>query len=283
MRLVFPGRDHPDATLQAGDYRVGVSEECDIRVRDADWLPHHATLSVDPQRGLWLRLEDGAAPIHVNARPVRECAMLRPGDIVSMGRVQFSVLLEDDPSTPLLPPRRSASMDAAARVAASRAVLRGVSGLSHGHTFALTSDLVIGSADDADIRIESADVAPHHARVELHGDRIVLRAEAPGQRLKVNGMLVENAILHPGDQIAIDPHRFVIEAPGLPPRGGGALSRQRPITQAMPAIPVVPASVPEAAPAPTPASSTGPSAWWLLAAACAIAAALAGILFWGPR
>lgn len=281
MRLVFPGRDHPDANLLSGQYRLGISDECEIRVRGADWLPHHATLSVDPQRGLWLNLEKGATPVHVNARPIRECAMLRAGDIVSMGRVQFCVLLEDDPSTPLLPPRRRTPMEGAARIAASRAVLRGVAGWSHGHTFALTSDLLIGSAADADIRIESTDVAPHHARVELHGDRIVLRAEAPGNRLKVNGMLVENAILHPGDQIAIDPHRFVIEAPGLPPRGGGALSRQRPITQAMPAIPVVPASVPEAAPAP--ASSTGPSAWWLLAAACAIAAALAGILFWGPR
>ncbi len=280
MRLVFPGRDHPDATLQAGDYRVGVSEECDIRVRGADWLPHHATLAVDPQRGLWLKLEEGAAPVHVNARPVRECAMLRPGDIVSMGRLQFTVLLEDDPSTPLLPPRRRTPMEDAARIAASRAVLRGVSGLSHGHTFPLTSDLVIGSAADADIRIESADVAPHHARVELHGDRIVLRAEAPGHRLKVNGMLVENAILHAGDQIAIDPHRFVIEAPGLPPRGGGAIPRQRPITQAMPAVPAAPMPPPKT---DAPSATAGPVAGWLLAAACIIAAVLAGILLWGPR
>lgn len=282
MRLVFPGRDHPDATLQTGEYRVGSSAECDIRVDGASWLPHHATLSVDPQRGLWLKLEPGAAPVHVNARPVRECAMLRPGDLVSIGRVQFCVLLEDDPSTPLLPPRRTAPMEGTARVAASRAVLRGVAGYTHGHTFALTSDLVIGSAADADIRIESTDVAPRHARVELHGDRIVLRAEAPGNRLKVNGMLVENAILHPGDQIAIDPHRFVIEAPGLPPRGGGLGQRQRPITQTMPAVKAAPSAPPppEAAAASV---SSGLGAWWLLVAACAIAAALAALLLWGPR
>ncbi len=279
MRLVFPGRDHPDANLLSGQYRLGISDECEIRVRGADWLPHHATLSVDPQRGLWLNLEKGATPVHVNARPIRECAMLRAGDIVSMGRVQFCVLLEDDPSTPLLPPRRRTPMEGAARIAASRAVLRGVAGWSHGHTFALTSDLLIGSAADADIRIESTDVAPHHARVELHGDRIVLRAEAPGNRLKVNGMLVENAILHPGDQIAIDPHRFVVEAPGLPPRGG-TTPRQRPITQAMPAVPA--SAVPEARTEAAPASG-GPGAWWLLFAAFAVAAALVSLLLWGPR
>ena len=68
-------------------------------------------------------------------------ASLRAGDIVSMGRVQFCVLLEDDPSTPLLPPRRRTPMEGAARIAASRAVLRGVAGWSHGHTFALDNGL----------------------------------------------------------------------------------------------------------------------------------------------
>ncbi len=283
MRLVFPGHTHADVALHPGELSLGASDECDIQLHDAGWLPHHASLGVDPQRGLWLRLEPEAGAVHVNARPVRECAMLRVGDIVSLGGVQFCVMLQDESEiVRQLPPRRGAPMEDPERVAASRAVLRGVAGLFHGRTFSLASGLVIGSAPEADIRIEDAGAAPHHARIELHHERVTLRAEAPGNTLKVNGVMVEDAVLHPGDQVVVGPHRFVVEAPGLPPRGGGAFSpRQRPITQAIPAVPAPPPVPVEREPESPPRGRF--NAWWLLAAAAAIALALAGILVYAPR
>lgn len=283
MRLVFPGQNHADVVLYPGELSLGTSDECDIHIEGAGWLPHHASLTVDPQRGLWLRLEDATGVAHVNARPVRESAMLRLGDIVSLGEVQFCVMLQDENDiVRQVPPRRGVPMDDPERVAASRAVLRGVAGLFHGRTFPLASGLVIGSAPDADIRIEDAGAAPHHARIELHQERVSLRAEAPGNTLKVNGVVVEDAILHPGDQLVVEPHRFVIEAPGLPPRGGRSLSpRQRPITQAIPAVPVPPSTPSRSEPEAPPRGRF--NAWWLLAAAAAIALALAGILIYAPR
>lgn len=283
MRLVFPGHTHADVALHPGELSLGASDECDICVPAAGWLPHHATLTIDPQRGLWLRLEPQAGAVHVNARPVCECAMLRVGDIVSLGDVQFCVVLQDEGQiVRQLPPRRAAPPDGPERVAASRAVLRGVAGLFHGRTFPLASGATIGSAPTADIRIEAAGIAPQHARIELHGERVILRAETPGNALKVNGVMVEDAVLHPGDQIVVEPHRFVVEAPGLPPRGGSLFSpRQRPITQAIPAVPTPPPASRNVEPEPAPRGRF--NAWWLLAAAAAIAAALAGILIYAPR
>ena len=295
MRLVFADPESGEVPLRPGALTLGASGECDIPLGGAGWLPHHASIIVDPQRGLWLQLEPGAAMAHVNARPVRECAMLRAGDIVSLGSVQFSICLGlgEELSVEQLPPLRNnaehaAKADTAERVAATRAVLRGISGLYHGRTFPLVDDVLLGSGAGVPIRIEAPGIAAQHSRFELHRDRIVLRAEAPGNVLKVNGMPVENTILHPGDQITVDQHRFVVEAPGLPPRGVGSFRpRQRPITQAVPPPARTEAESADAAATSTPQPPARPEsrfhAWWLLVAATAIALVLAAILLYGPR
>ncbi len=282
MRLVFRARMHADVSLHPGELNFGASDECDVCCPDAGWLPHQATLSIDPQRGLWLRLEPGAGLAHVNARPVHEHAMLRLGDVVSLGKVQFTVMLEnEDVLVRELPSAPSTPRDAAARVAASRAVLRGLAGVFHGRTFPLGAGVVIGSGAEADVCIEGAHLAPQHARLSLRHEQIVLRAEAPGNTLCVNGETVENAVLHPGDQIVIEPHRFVIEAPGLPPRGAdGPMVRRRPITQTMPSVPTTP--LPGELKPVTDLPSGRGNLGWLLLAAIGIAGALAALLLFAP-
>ncbi len=281
MRLVFPDRKHAEVNLAPGELSFGTSDECNVRVSDAGWLAHHATLAVDPQRGLWLRLEPGAGIAHVNARPIRESAMVRLGDVVSLGSIRFCVMLaDDDVIVRDLPSHRSLPKDASGNAAASRAVLRGISGMFHGRTFSLASELLIGSAADADIRIEDAGLAPRHARIALRHDQVILRAEAPGNTLQINGERLENAVLHPEDQIAIELHRFVIEAPGLPPRGVSDFApRQRPITQTVPAI--TSSSLPDqqakVADLPQGRFNLG----WLLLASVLIAVVLATLLFFG--
>lgn len=281
MRLVFPDRKHVEVNLAPGELSFGMSEECDVHVGQAEWLPHHATLAVDPQRGLWLRLEPGAGVAHVNARPIRETAMLRLGDVVSLGTIRFCVMLaEEDVIVRDLPSHRSLPSGRSGGASSSRAVLRAISGMFHGRSFSLASELLIGSAADADIRIEDAGLAPRHARVALRHDQVILRAEAPGNTLQVNGERIENAVLHPDDQIAIELHRFVIEAPGLPPRGGSDFApRQRPITQTVPAITA--ASIPAHATEVAELASGRFNLGWLLLASVLIAVALAALLFFG--
>ncbi|HET9049039.1 MAG TPA: FHA domain-containing protein [Chiayiivirga sp.] len=284
MRLVFRGRQRASVSLNAGELSFGASDQCDVQIKDSGWLPHHATLTADPQRGVWLRIASGVESAHVNARPIREQAMLRLGDVVSLGNVQFCVMLDnDDVSVRDTPSHASVPSDPATRAATARAVLRAVAGAYHGRTYSLGTGILLGTAADADIRIEDVNLAAHHARFSLRHEQVILRAEAEGNKLRVNGELVENAVLFPGDQVAIDPHRFVVEAPGLPPRGGdGGIGRQRPITQTMPAIrgdapknTDVEANVERV--------SSGRNIGYLLLAAFLIAGALGVLLLFGIR
>ncbi len=284
MRLVFRGRQLAPLNLHTGELSFGSADQCDVQVKDSGLSAHHATLTVDPQRGLWLRLASGVEIAHVNARPVREQAMLRVGDVVSLGKLQFCVMLDsDDVNVRDTPSHASAPSDPATRAATARAVLRAVAGVHHGRTYSLGTGVLVGSAADADIRIEDANLEGHHARFSLRHEQVILRAEEPGNKLRVNGELVENAVLYPGDQIAIDPHRFVVEAPGLPPRGGDAIiARQRPITQTMPAVPD--SAFSEAAGEPRTEPVAGSSTLgYLLLAAFLIAGALGVLLLYGIR
>ncbi len=284
MRLVFPGREHADISLNPGELSFGRSGECDVQLAAPGWSPHLATLTVDPQRGLWLRVESGQGLVHVNARPIREHAMVRLGDVVNLGEVRFCVMLDkEDAIVRELPSHRSLPRDGVTQASAVRAVLRSLAGPFHGRTFPLGNGLLIGSAADADIQIDDAGLAPHHARITLRHDQVILRAEKPGNKLRVNGEVVENAVLHPDDQLAIEPHRFVVEAPGLPPRGVGVFTpRQRPITQTIPAVPDSAGAALEAEASATQVRGRSNLGWLLLAAA-SIAGVLAFLLIYAPR
>ena len=174
------------------------------------------------------------------------------------------------------------------RVAASRVVLRGLSGPHFGRCHTLTEPRVLGRSAAADIRLDDPAVADRHAVVELHGDRVILRALAPGKDATwVNGVPVADAVLSPGDQLVVEQHRFVLEAPGLPLRGQGGLGKSAamPHTQTMRAVDV---PVAEDPPPPGPPEPSAPrqrdpnSLWWLIAAATILAASLTMLLVYAP-
>jgi hypothetical protein len=104
----------------------------------------------------------------------------------------------------------------------------------------------------------------------------------------VNGLPVRDAVLSPGDQLAVDQHRFVLEAPGLPARGqdGGKRPVQTTHTQTMKSVnfPVAsdaPANRPGDVP---PSGGRDPvGLWWLIASASVLAAALTALLVYAPR
>src|SRR5688500_3439525 len=214
MQLTFPNGEHADVALQ-GEITVGSRSGARVCLPGAGLAPLHASF-VNDRRGLWLRVPDGVPGVHLNARPVRRLAQLRAGDLVCLDRLRVVVRADDEPAIDRrVPAAQPVSMNDAQRVAATRVVLRGLSGRHFGRTYTLTEPRVIGRSGGADSRLDDAAVADRHAVIELHGDRVVLRALS-GESSHLNGVAVRDAILSPGDQIAIDQHRFVLEAPGLP-------------------------------------------------------------------
>lgn len=289
MQLTFPNGEHPAVAFDHGEISIGSRAGHGVSLPGSSLAPHHATL-VSDRRGIWLRLPAGTQGVHLNARPVRRAALLHIGDQVCLEQLQI-VLSEGDSRRidRKIPPTPPASLGETQRVSASRVVIRGLSGAMYGRSFTLTEPKMVGRGATCDIRIDDSALADRHAQFELHGDRVVLRAFGEGEFISVNGVPVRDAVLSPGDQIAIDQHRFLLEAPGLPARGQDPLRGTPPVahTQTMKSLksgsrPGTGAVAEPEEPEATPASDPG-ALWWLIAAAAVLAAALTALLVYSPH
>jgi hypothetical protein len=210
LKLRFPDQDRAELPLGVGMHGIGRgkdgSPQLDQLNGDAD-AP--VRFCVD-RRGVWLTVAEGVQGVHVNGREVRRMAMLRVGDAIYVDGVEMR-LVSDRVPAPLSSLQCEAAQDAKRD---PRVVLRGVGGQYHGRSFTLERPRLVGSAADADIRIDDPAFADRHARIELFGGHVVLRDIGSAEGSLVNGALMRDAVLLPGDQVVFDAHhRFVVEAP----------------------------------------------------------------------
>ena len=278
MRLHFPHKEHEDLLIAPGDTTLGSAGDNTVVLNRPGIALHHASLSVG-DRGFVLSVTDPSARVHVNARPVREKAILRLGDVVSLDTLQFVLKPDRDASIRTDVPAASATADEAqtrTRNVPPKAVLRGVSGLYFGKIVPLRGRLVIGRGSDCDLVLDEPEMSRRHALIENTGDVIFLRDLGSANGTFVNGVQVRNAVLHPDDQIAFDHNRFLLEAPGLPGREQAAQVNERDapnITQTMRAV-----RLPED---DQPRPANGPvrnDIWWLIGAAALIGMGIAMLL-----
>lgn len=288
MQLTFPNGEHASVAFDHGEISIGSRAGQGVSLPGRSLAPHHASLVAD-RRGLWLRVPAGTPGVHLNARPIRRIALLRIGDQVCLEQVQI-VLSENDAEMidRVIPPSPPPPLAEAQRVSASRVTIRGVSGSLCGRSFTLTEPKLLGRGSACDIRIDDAALAERECQFELHNDRVVLRSLGNNEFTTVNGVPVRDAVLAPGDQVVIDQHRFLVEAPGLPARGQDRLrsQAQQQHTQTIKAV-RVPVSNDAAAEAresnEQPQQPVDPGAlWWLIAAAAVLAAAMTALLVYSP-
>lgn len=278
MRLVFPHGEHADAVIDASMLSIGRAAGNTLTLADASVAPWHARLTADA-RGLVLDVLDRQARTHVNARPILEAALLRPGDQVSLGSVTMRVhcdaqefgdvgALEKDASGP------------AATPAVATVVLRGMSGEHFGQSLAVSNRLHIGTAAGCEVRLEDAAQA-WHAVIEPVGDVVRLRMLAGD--CQVNGIRRRGGLLFGGDQMVFsNGHRFLLEAPGLPSRE--QLQRKlddRALAQQSGSAAAPAQDGGESMIEPGSGAVERSSVWWLIGIAALISAALAGLLWIG--
>lgn len=266
LKLRLADDDRSELTLGVGVHAVGPIDGRDGRlglIEDAQAA--RVRFCVD-RRGVWLTVADGARGVHVNGREVQRMAMLRVGDAVYVDGVEMRVVGSEPPELP------GAALNEAASDATGdpRVVLRGVGGQYHGRSFTLEHPRLVGRSSEADIRIDDPTFADRHARLDLVGDRIILRDLGSAEGTMVNGEPMRDALLRPGDQVVFDAHhRFVVEAPM---RGRSAREDMQESQvdidaghgQVLPAQPASPWRLP-----------------WLLLAALVIAGLLALLLLFG--
>jgi pSer/pThr/pTyr-binding forkhead associated (FHA) protein len=263
MRLSFANGEHADVVVGDGATSLGTAEGNTLVLSSRDVAPWHARVTVD-RRGGVLEVLDPSARTHVNARPVREKALLRCGDVLCLGKVMITLKVDHDELIETSLPAISTTLPPP--VQPPRVVLRGVSGSHFGKTIAVNPRLVIGRDPECDLVVDEARMAPRHAVLENVGDAIYLRDLAATNATSVNGVGTRNAIVYAGDQLAFERSHFIVEAPGLPLRGEDTTAAAQAITEAHDAVP----ADGEAAQSRHPQGAT----WWLIGVAALIALGL---------
>jgi pSer/pThr/pTyr-binding forkhead associated (FHA) protein len=285
-RLSFPNGEHPDFVLTPGICGIGSDRDNQVVLGAPGVAGHHARIEVDG-RGLTLSVLNASAHTHLNARPVREKGIVRLGDVLSIDAVQIVVKPERDEVIRTALPADAAAADLAEtrqRTVPPKVVLRGVSGAQFGRIVPVRGRLTIGRGSECDLSLDEPEMSRKHAMIENSGEGIYLRDLGSSNGTFVNGVQVRDAVLHPGDQIAFDRNRFLLEAPGLPLRG--ELVEERPaftpaITQTMQAV-NLPEPPKKKQPTPPPESAASRNEiWWLIGAAALIGGAIALLLLFG--
>ncbi len=213
MKISFPGGERQDFLAGEGILRVGSSPENDIVLpANKGVRTRHIDLAYEHRRGITLTVVESGAPVQVNGRPVREKAILRLGDSVIVGNVRLVVRPDEDRSEK--PPKDEPDQELRSRHAPPRVVLRAMAGSYFGKVIPLRSRTVIGKGSECDLVLNEPSMSRRHAMIENTPDGLFLRDLGSANGTFVNGTSVRDTVLRPGDQLAFDQNRFLIEAPG---------------------------------------------------------------------
>src|SRR3954447_23854075 len=102
--------------------------------------------------------------------------------------------------------------------------------------------LLIGRHPDCDVRLDLPKVSRRHCCVALAYERVLIRDLGSRNGLRVNGVLVEEAQLSGGDEVAIGPvlYRMEEQAPPPPPPPSPVVKRPSNIAKppSLPGLPI---------------------------------------------
>jgi len=248
MRIEFPNSAREDFHWDGPVLRIGSAPDNDLILASHQAGAYHLRIQLD-RRGWVLQMLPQGNRIYVNARPVREKALLRPGDILSVGDCRMLLRADEEPAHSL---DRKSPAEGRCTVA-----LRAVAGPLSGRVLPLQDKLELGPHGGIPLELPQGETASlvlfwREGQLMLEGGQ-----QSTRYPLRVNGVPVTQAALRPGDQVGLGMHRFVVDAPGLEPE------------------PEIPQPAPE--PLHLPEEDAGPrgEVWWLIATAAVLALGIA--------
>ncbi|MHC1479056.1 FHA domain-containing protein [Frateuria aurantia] len=254
MRIEFPHSNREDFLWTGDRLRIGSGVDNDLRLPADAAAESHAVIRVDPLIGLILDVVAGADRVYVNARPVRERAILRFGDILGLGRSRLLLCADRAPEV--------AERDSLADVETGVIGVRAVAGPLSGKIWSLTRQLRFG-ADGVALPMPSGEAVVLEFERGPQGVRLLATAMSPRFPVRVNGVAVSlPQLLVAGDQVGLGMHRLVVEAPGLlADRVEAAAQVEKPL--------------------PPPEDTAGPrgEVWWLILTAAILALGISLVLW----
>jgi pSer/pThr/pTyr-binding forkhead associated (FHA) protein len=80
--------------------------------------------------------------------------------------------------------------------------------------------LLIGRHPECDVRLDLPKISRRHCCVALAYERVMIRDLGSRNGLRVNGRLIDEARIYPGDEVAIGPllYRYEVEGQAAAPR-----------------------------------------------------------------
>lgn len=238
-----------DVVFSGAVLRAGSGPACELPLRPGA-AEHHLSLARSGA-GIVLTVAPGAPHVYVNARPVRERALLRAGDVVSVGN---DILLLKAPQARFGRAAPLPEMRPLPDGSASLVGLRVVAGPLYGRRFAIDG----GENLDA----LSLPGVTGCLRLRPLGGEVAfdfLAGEQDAAAPCCNGVEARCGSLRHGDQIAWGKHRLVLDMPAPAPQA---------VESAAPA---------DAASAP-PDDNSPSQMWWLIATAALIALVIGVLL-----
>ncbi|MHA6203370.1 FHA domain-containing protein [Dyella soli] len=208
MRIEFPNSAREDFHWDAPALRIGSAPDNDLILSAQQAGEHHLRIQLD-RRGWVLQVLPQGGRVYVNARPVREKALLRAGDILSVGDCRMLLRTDEEPAHSL-----PVTVPAEGRCTVA---LRAVAGPLSGRVMSLQDKLELGPLGRVPLELPQGEAAS--LSVFWRDGQLLLEAGQVSARypLRVNGVAVTQAALRPGDQIGLAMHRFIVDAPGLEP------------------------------------------------------------------
>ncbi|HET8765505.1 MAG TPA: FHA domain-containing protein [Rhodanobacter sp.] len=206
MRIEFSHSARDDFLWTDAPLRVGSAVDNDLVLAATQAAPQHLRIEQD-RRGWVLQVLPGALRVYVNARPVRERALLRAGDMLSVGDCRMRLCADISPAERELPACVPEARDSVA--------LRARAGAYSGRVLAIGDGIELGPLGRWPLDLPQGENAGF--KLAWQSGRLVLEATAASAKypLRVNGVAVSHAVLQPGDQLSLGPHRFVLDAPGM--------------------------------------------------------------------
>lgn len=213
MRIEVAHTEGPVHSWHAGTVHVGTAPDNELRLSGQGVASHHVAITADA-RGLILEVCPGTPRVYVNARPVRERALLHAGDTLGLGGHQLRLVADALHDVPA-----GGSDDSAADAVAD---LRGVAGPLSGRVFALRERLDLDASGPVDFPVRGQATV-----LRKEGACVILDAGAlaPSLLPVVNGIQTRSTRLVDGDQLVLAGNRFILDISTSPP------APHQPVTQ----------------------------------------------------
>jgi len=228
MKLIFPGGEHSPVELDEGVITLGSDAGCNVVISGGGVAARHCEIAYGGGRAS-VRPVDAEAATVLNGRQVSGDTAIKDGDLLVFGRVGCSIVGErKTASVPqAAPPPEQDADDGRTRIRATlpKFLLRGVSGVTLGKTFAVTDNAVIGRQPGCDIPVPADEVSRHHARLRITPDGIHVEDMGSANGTWINGQRLPSGLLRPGEELRLDTVRFLLVAPGMDARQQAASAR----------------------------------------------------------